>query len=161
MSRGNCAYTAAHMCSYLSTPPEQNLGKSRSQLHWQASLRQYSKEKRHHLSLAAHRFYSTGYKAGSPTPNVELYQPQRRTSQLISPFRCAAKSVPAVRRVYRRSPPITSERTRVSGLLTEHPYDALIRCAMYDDALQAFALGCSALRKWCDFSNLSELVTVA
>ena len=89
-------------------------------------------------------------------PNVELYQPQRRTSQLIPPFRCAAKSVPAVRRVYRRGPPITSERTRVSGMLTEHPYDALIRCAMHDDALQAFALGCSALRKWCDFSNFSQ-----
>ena len=158
---GNCAYTAAYTCSYPSTPPEQNLGKSGNQLRWHESLRQYSKEKRHHLSLAAHRFYSTGYKAGSPTPNVELYQPQRRTSQLISPFRCAAKSVPAVRRVYRRSPPITSERTRVSGLLTEHPYDALIRCAMHDHALQAFALGCSALRKWCDFSNLSDLVTVA
>lgn len=69
--------------------------------------------------------------------------------------------MPAALRVYRRTPPITSERTQVSGLLTEHPYDALIRCAMHDDALQAFALGCSALRKWCDFSNLSELVTVA
>lgn len=89
-------------------------------------------------------------------PNVELYQPQRRTSQLIPPFRCAAKPVPAVRRVYRRGPPITSERARVSGILTEHPYDALIRCAMHDDALQAFALGCSALRKWCDFSNFSQ-----
>jgi len=89
-------------------------------------------------------------------PNVELYQPQRRTSQLIPPFRCAAKPVPAVRRVYRRGPPITSERTRVSGLLTEHPYDALIRCAMHDDALQAFALGCSALHKWSGFSNFSQ-----
>lgn len=89
-------------------------------------------------------------------PNVELYEPQRRTSQLIPPFRCTTKSVPAVRRVYRRGPPITTERTRVSGLLTEHPYDALIRCAMHDDALQAFALGCSALRKWCDFSNFSQ-----
>ncbi len=89
-------------------------------------------------------------------PNVELYQPQRRTSQLIPPFRCAAKPVPAVRRVYRRGPPITSERARVSGLLTEHPYDALIRCAMHDDALQAFALGCSALHKWAGFSNFSQ-----
>ena len=94
-------------------------------------------------------------------PNVELYQPQRRTSQLIPSCRCGTISVPAALRVYRRTPPITSERTQVSGLLTEHPYDALIRCAMHDDALQAFALGCSALRKWCDFSNLSELVTVA
>ena len=89
-------------------------------------------------------------------PNVELYQPKRRTSQLIPPFRCAAKPVAAVRRVYRRGPPITSERTRVSGLLTEHPYDALIRCAMHDDALQAFALGCSALHKWSGFSNFSQ-----
>ena len=89
-------------------------------------------------------------------PNVELYQPQRRTSQLIPPFRCAAKPVPAVRRVYRRGPPITSERARVSGILTEHPYDALIRCAMHDDALQAFALGCSALHKWSGFSNFSQ-----
>ena len=89
-------------------------------------------------------------------PNVELYQPKRRTSQLIPPFRCAAKPVPAVRRVYRRGPPITSERTRVSGLLTEHPYDALIRCAMHDDALQAFALGCRALHKWSGFSNFSQ-----
>ena len=64
--------------------------------------------------------------------------------------------MPAALRVYRRTPPVTSERTRVSGLLTEHPYDALIRCAMHDDALQAFALGCSALRKWCDFSNFSQ-----
>ena len=89
-------------------------------------------------------------------PNVELYQPQRRTSQLIPPFRCAAKPVPAVRRVYRRGPPITSERARVSGILTEHPYDALIRCAMHDDALQAFALGCRALHKWSGFSNFSQ-----
>ena len=89
-------------------------------------------------------------------PNVELYQPQRRTSQLIPPCRCGTISVPAALRVYRRTPPITSERTQVSGLLTEHPYDALIRCAMHDDALQAFALGCSALRKWCDFSNFSQ-----
>lgn len=35
-----------------------------------ASLRQYSKENRHHLSLAAHRFYSTGYKAGSQTQTL-------------------------------------------------------------------------------------------
>lgn len=89
-------------------------------------------------------------------PNVELYQPQRRTSQLIPPCRCGTVSVRAALRVYRRTPPITSERTRVSGLLTEHPYAALIRCAMHDDALQAFALGCSALRKWCDFSNFSQ-----
>lgn len=89
-------------------------------------------------------------------PNVELYEPQRRTSQLIPPCRCGTISVPAALRIYRRTPPITSERTRVSGLLTEHPYDALIRCAMHDDALQAFALGCSALRKWCDFSNFSQ-----
>ena len=89
-------------------------------------------------------------------PNVELYQPKRRISQLIPPCRCGTVPMPAVRRVYRRTPPITSERTRVSGLLTEHPYDALIRCAMHDDALQAFALGCSALRKWCDFSNFSQ-----
>ena len=89
-------------------------------------------------------------------PNVELYQPQRRTSQLIPPCRCAAKPVPAVRRVYRRAPPITSERARVSGILTEHPYDALIRCAMHDDALQAFALGCRVLHKWSGFSNFSQ-----
>ena len=91
-------------------------------------------------------------------PNVELYQPKRRTSQLIPPCRCGTVSVPAALRVYRRTPPITSEHTRVSGLLTEHPYDALIRCAMHDDALQAFALGCSALRKWCNFSNFSQEV---
>lgn len=64
--------------------------------------------------------------------------------------------MPAALRVYRRTPPITSERTQVSGLLTEHPYDALIRCAMHDDALQAFALGCSALHKWSGFSNFSQ-----
>lgn len=89
-------------------------------------------------------------------PNVELYQPKRRTSQLIPPCRCGTISVPAALRVYRRTPPITSERTQVSGLLTEHPYDALIRCAMHDDALQAFALGCSALHKWSGFSNFSQ-----
>ena len=64
--------------------------------------------------------------------------------------------MPAALRVYRRTPPITSERTQVSGLITEHPYDALIRCAMHDDALQAFALGCSALHKWSGFSNFSQ-----
>ena len=64
--------------------------------------------------------------------------------------------MPAALRVYRRTPPITSERTQVSGLLTEHPYDALTRCAMHDDALQAFALGCSALHKWSGFSNFSQ-----
>lgn len=52
--------------------------------------------------------------------------------------------------------PITSERMQVSGLITEHPYDALIRCAMHDDALQAFTLGCSALHKWSGFSNFSQ-----
>ena len=97
-----------------------------------------------------------GVRGWIANPNVELYQPKRRTSQLIPPFRCAAKPVPAVRRVYRRGPPITSERARVSGILTEHPYDALIRCAMHDDALQAFALGCSALHKWSGFSNFSQ-----
>ena len=64
--------------------------------------------------------------------------------------------MPAALRVYRRTPPITSERTQVSGLLTEHPYDALIRCAMHDDVLQAFTLGCSALHKWSGFSNFSQ-----
>ncbi len=97
-----------------------------------------------------------GVRGWIANPNVELYQPKHRTSQLIPPCRCAAKPVPAVRRVYRRGPPITSERARVSGIVTEHPYDALIRCAMHDDALQAFALGRSALRKWCDFSNFSQ-----
>ncbi len=97
-----------------------------------------------------------GVRGWTTNPNVELYQAQRRTSQLIPPCRCGTVSVPATLRVHRRTPPITSERTQVSGLLTEHPYDALIRCAMHDDALQAFALGCSALRKWCDFSNFSQ-----
>ena len=64
--------------------------------------------------------------------------------------------MPATLRVYRRTPPITSERARVSGILTEHPYDALIRCAMHDDALQAFALGCRLLHKWSGFSNFSQ-----
>ena len=64
--------------------------------------------------------------------------------------------MPATLRVYRRTPPITSERMQVSGLITEHPYDALIRCAMHDDALQAFTLGCSALHKWSGFSNFSQ-----
>ena len=89
-------------------------------------------------------------------PNVELYQPQRRTSQLIPSCRCGTISVPATLRVYRRTPPITSERMQVSGLLTEHPYDALIRCAMHDDVLQAFTLGCSALHKWSGFSIFSQ-----
>ena len=97
-----------------------------------------------------------GVRGWTTNPNVELYQAQRRTSQLIPPCRCGTVSVPATLRVHRRTPPITSERARVSGILTEHPYDALIRCAMHDDALQAFALGCSALRKWCDFSNFSQ-----
>ena len=97
-----------------------------------------------------------GVRGWISNPNVELYQPQRRTSQLIPPCRCGTISVPAILRVYRRTPPITSERTRVSGILTEHPYDALIRCAMHDDALQAFALGCSALHKWSGFSNFSQ-----
>ena len=51
--------------------------------------------------------------------------------------------MPAALRVYRRTPPITSERTQVSGLLTEHPYDALIRCAMHDDALKPSPLDAS------------------
>ena len=97
-----------------------------------------------------------GVRGWISNPNVELYQPQRRTSQLIPPCRCGTISVPATLRVYRRTPPITSERTQVSGLLTEHPYDALIRCAMHDDALQAFTLGCSALHKWSGFSNFSQ-----
>ena len=97
-----------------------------------------------------------GVQGWTSNPNVELYQPQRRTSQLIPPCRCGTISVPATLRVYRRTPPITSERTQVSGLLTEHPYDALIRCAMHDDALQAFTLGCSALHKWSGFSNFSQ-----
>lgn len=97
-----------------------------------------------------------GVRGWISNPNVELYQPQRRTSQLIPPCRCGTISVPAALRVYRRTPPITSERTQVSGLLTEQPYDALIRCAMHDDALQAFALGCSALHKWSGFSNFSQ-----
>jgi len=97
-----------------------------------------------------------GVRGWTSNPNVELFQSQRRTSQLIPSCRCATNSVPAVRRVYRRTPPITSEHTRVSGILTEHPYDALIRCAMHDDALQAFALGCSALHKWSGFSNFSQ-----
>ena len=97
-----------------------------------------------------------GVRGWISNPNVELYQPQRRTSQLIPPCRCGTISVPATLRVYRRTPPITSERTQVSGLLTEHPYDALIRCAMHDDALQAFALGCRVLHKWSGFSNFSQ-----
>ena len=97
-----------------------------------------------------------GVRGWIANPNVELYQPKRRTSQLIPPCRCGTVSVPAAMRVYRRTPPITSERTRVSGIVTEHPYDALIRCAMHDDALQAFALGCRALRKWSNFSNFSQ-----
>lgn len=97
-----------------------------------------------------------GVRGWTSNPNVELYQPKRRTSQLIPSCRCATNSVPAVRRVYRRTPPITSERTRVSGLLTEHPYDALIRCAMHDDALQSFTLGCSALHKWSGFGNFTQ-----
>ena len=53
-----------------STSVRRSPGKSESQLRWHEALRQYSKEKRHHLSLAAHRFYSTGYKAGYQTQTL-------------------------------------------------------------------------------------------
>ena len=49
-------------------------------------------------------------------------------------------------------PPLSSQRGRINGLETEHPFDALIRCTQQEEPLEAFVLGCMALHKWSEFS---------
>lgn len=62
-----------------------------------------------------------GVQGWTSNPNVELYQPQRRTSQLIPPCRCGTISVPATLRVYRRTPRLPRNARRFQDCLPSTP----------------------------------------
>lgn len=38
----------------------------------------------------------------------------------------------------------------------EHPYDALVRCALHEEPLESFVLGCMALNVWSQFSMFHQ-----
>ena len=155
---GNCAYTAAPTFNCHLTSVRRSHGKSGSQLRWHESLRQYSREKRHHLSLAAHRFYSTGYKAGPRTQTLSCIS--RSAGQASSFLRADAEqslcprpceSIGALPRL-----PRNARRFQECLPSTLTMRSSAARCTMtyckpspWDAALSTSGLGLVISRKMC------------
>ncbi len=91
-------------------------------------------------------------------PRITIYRPSRRCTSHLPSCTVGTTTVPGTVVSCSSIPPITSDRERINGLETEHPFDALIRCALQEDPLEAFTLGCMALHKWSHFSMFDQPV---
>lgn len=97
-----------------------------------------------------------GIRGWSQNPPVTIYRNKRRCTSSLPSCRVGSTTVPATAVSCSQFPPLSEERTRIDGLVTEHPYDALVRCALHEEPLESFVLGCMALNAWSEFSMFHQ-----
>lgn len=93
-----------------------------------------------------------GIRGWSQNPPVTIYRENRRCTSSLPSCHVSSTTVPATSVSCSGFPPLSEERSRIDGLVVEHPYDALVRCALHDEPLESFVLGCMALNVWSQFS---------
>lgn len=82
-----------------------------------------------------------GIQGWAQNPTITIYRPNRRCTSTLPSCRVGSTTVPETSVSCSPFPPLSTTRTTVDGLVTEHPYDALVRCALHEDPLEAFVLG--------------------
>ena len=97
-----------------------------------------------------------GIRGWSQNPPVTIYRDNRRCTSSLPSCHVGSTTVPATSVSCSEFPPLSEERRRIDGLVVEHPYDALVRCALHDEPLEAFVLGCMALNVWSQFSMFHQ-----
>ena len=97
-----------------------------------------------------------GIHGWAQNPTITIYRPNRRCTSMLPSCRVGSTTVPETSVSCSPFPPLSTIRITVDGLVTEHPYDALVRCALHEDPLEAFVLGCMALNSWSQFSMFSQ-----
>lgn len=97
-----------------------------------------------------------GIRGWSQNPPITIFRGSRRSTSRLPSCVVASMTVPATSVSCSPFPPLSSERSTIDGLTTEHPYDALVRCALHEDPLEAFVLGCMALNAWSQFSMFHQ-----
>ena len=97
-----------------------------------------------------------GIRGWSQNPPVTIYRENRRCTSSLPSCHVSSTTVPATSVSCSGFPPLSEERSRIDGLVVEHPYDALVRCALHDEPLESFVLGCMALNVWSQFSMFHQ-----
>ncbi len=97
-----------------------------------------------------------GIQGWSHNPPITIYRPKRRCTSALPACSVGSTTVPPTSVSCSPFPPLSEERVTTNGLVTEHPYDALVRCALHEDPLEAFVLGCMALNAWSHFSMFRQ-----
>ena len=98
-----------------------------------------------------------GIHGWSQNPPITIYRPNRRCTSVVPSCSFGSVRVPVTSVSCSSIPPLSEERSTFDGLITEHPYDALVRCALHEEPLEAFVLGCMALNSWSRFSMFHQL----
>ena len=97
-----------------------------------------------------------GIHGWAQNPTITIYRPHRRCTSTLPSCCVGSTTVPETSVSCSPFPPLSTTRATVDGLVTEHPYDALVRCALHEDPLEAFVLGCMALNSWSHFSMFHQ-----
>ena len=97
-----------------------------------------------------------GIRGWSHNPPVTIYRENRRCTSSLPSCHVGSTTVPATSVSCSEFPPLSEERSRIDGLVVEHPYDALVRCALREEPLESFVLGCMALNVWSQFSMFHQ-----
>lgn len=97
-----------------------------------------------------------GIHGWSQNPPITIFRASRRSTTRLPSCTLCSTTVPATSVSCSPFPPLSRERATIDGLTTEHPYDALLRCALHDESLEAFVLGSMALQSWSHFSMFQQ-----
>ena len=97
-----------------------------------------------------------GIRGWSQNPPVTIYRENRRCTSSLPSCSVGSTTVPPTSVSCSQFPPLSKERSRIEGLVVEHPYDALVRSALHDEPLESFVLGCMALNIWSQFSMFHQ-----
>lgn len=82
-----------------------------------------------------------GIRGWSQNPPVTIYRENRRCTSSLPSCSVGSTTVPPTSVSCSQFPPLSKERSRIEGLVVEHPYDALVRCALHEEPLESFVLG--------------------
>ena len=112
--------------------------------------------KQHPLFVGQSCLRLAGIHGWSQNPPITIFRASRRSTTLLPSCTLCSTTVPATSVSCSPFPPLSRERATIDGLTTEHPYDALLRCALHDEPLEAFVLGSMALQSWSHFSMFQQ-----
>ena len=77
-----------------------------------------------------------GIRGWSQNPPITIFRASRRSTSILPSCTFASTTVPTTSISCSPFPPLSAERVTIDGLTTEHPYDALVRCALHEEPLE-------------------------